>query len=250
MLKNTAGQYIGSQMVNATTGAAFTGAVTVYVTGDGGTQAVGSVGSGACTHEGNGYHSYAPAQAETNYDLVAFTFVGSGAIPVTVQAAPVASGGGGLDAAGVRSAIGLGSANLDSQLSDIKTKTDLIPASPAASTDCLNAAGVRSAIGLGSANLDSQLAPLATGFARAVKAITLGTVDAGASSTIIPTSSLTPAAGVADQFKGQVVCFANDTTTVNLRGAKTEITGSTSGGILSVNELPATPVSGDTFTIQ
>ena len=94
MLKNTAGQVIGAQMVNATTGAAFTGSVTVYVTGDGGTQAVGSVGSGACAHEGNGYHTYAPAQAETNYNLIAFTFVGSGAVPATVQAAPVASGGG------------------------------------------------------------------------------------------------------------------------------------------------------------
>ena len=33
----------------------------------------------------SGYHTYAPAQAETNYDLVAFTFTGSGAVPRTVQ---------------------------------------------------------------------------------------------------------------------------------------------------------------------
>lgn len=85
MLKNVASQKIGAQMVSATDGSAFTGAVTVSVTGDAGTQATGSVGSGACTHEGNGYHTYAPAQAETNYDLAAFTFTGSGAIPVTVQ---------------------------------------------------------------------------------------------------------------------------------------------------------------------
>jgi hypothetical protein len=85
MQKNVAGQKIGAQMVSATDGSAFTGSVTVYVTGDAGTQAAGSVGSGACTHEGNGYHTYAPAQAETNYDLIAFTFVGTGAIPATVQ---------------------------------------------------------------------------------------------------------------------------------------------------------------------
>lgn len=85
MKKNTAGQVIGAQMVSATDGSAFTGAVTCYVCGDGGTQAAGSVGSGACTHEGNGYHTYAPAQAETNYDLVAFTFTGTGAVPATVQ---------------------------------------------------------------------------------------------------------------------------------------------------------------------
>lgn len=72
-------------MVSATDGSAFTGSVTVSVTGDAGTQATGSVGAGACTHEGNGYHTYAPAQAETNYDLIAFTFTGTGAIPATVQ---------------------------------------------------------------------------------------------------------------------------------------------------------------------
>lgn len=72
-------------MITAADGSAFTGSVTVHVTGDGGTQATGSVGSGACTHEGNGFHTYAPAQAETNYDHVAFTFTGTGAIPATVQ---------------------------------------------------------------------------------------------------------------------------------------------------------------------
>jgi flagellar hook-associated protein FlgK len=85
MRKNVASQTIGAQMVAAADGSAFTSAVTVHVTGDGGTQATGSVGSGACVHEGNGYHSYAPAQAETNYDHIAFTFIGTGAIPATVQ---------------------------------------------------------------------------------------------------------------------------------------------------------------------
>lgn len=85
MKKNVASQKIGAQMVAAADGSAFTSAVTVSVTGDAGTQATGSVGSGACTHEGNGYHTYAPAQAETNYDLIAFTFTGTGAIPATVQ---------------------------------------------------------------------------------------------------------------------------------------------------------------------
>ncbi len=85
MRKNVAGQVIGAQLVSATDGSAFTGSVTVAVTGDGGTQATGTVGSGACTHEGGGYHTYAPSQAETNYDLIAFTFSGTGAVPVTVQ---------------------------------------------------------------------------------------------------------------------------------------------------------------------
>jgi hypothetical protein len=85
MKKNVASQKVGAQMVAAADGSAFTSSVTVSVTGDAGTQATGSVGSGACTHEGNGYHTYAPAQAETNYDLIAFTFTGTGAVPATVQ---------------------------------------------------------------------------------------------------------------------------------------------------------------------
>jgi hypothetical protein len=83
--KNVSGQKIGAQMITAADGTAFTGSVTVAVTVDAGTQATGSVGSGACAHEGGGYHTYAPAQAETNGDLIAFTFSGTGAIPVTVQ---------------------------------------------------------------------------------------------------------------------------------------------------------------------
>jgi hypothetical protein len=85
MKKNVASQVVGAQMVAAADGSAFTSAVTVSVTGDGGVQATGSVGAGACTHEGNGFHTYIPAQAETNYDHVAFTFTGTGAIPATVQ---------------------------------------------------------------------------------------------------------------------------------------------------------------------
>ena len=115
-------------MVSASDGTAFTGSVTVYVTGDAGSQAIGSVGSGACTHEGNGYHSYAPAQAETNFDLIAFTFVGSGAVPVTVQvytainpviAVPTAA----VTATAVRSELGL-TGSLDSAFGDIPTVSE------------------------------------------------------------------------------------------------------------------------------
>lgn len=89
MIRNQGGQSIGSQMVNASTGAAFAGTVTVYVTIDAGTQAIGSVGSGICTSEGNGYYTYRPSQAETNGTLIAFTFTGTNAIPATIQVATV-----------------------------------------------------------------------------------------------------------------------------------------------------------------
>lgn len=86
MKKNVAGQIVGAEVLNGT--AAFAGSVTVYVTGDGGTQAVGTVGSGATTHEGNGFHTYAPSQAETNYDQVAFTFVPTSGRATTVTLYP------------------------------------------------------------------------------------------------------------------------------------------------------------------
>lgn len=86
MKKNVASQIIGAQLVSATDGSAFTGSVSVAVTGDGGTQAAGA--GTAPAHEGNGFHSYSPTQAETNYDHIAFTFTGTGAVPVTVQVYP------------------------------------------------------------------------------------------------------------------------------------------------------------------
>lgn len=240
MKKNVAGQKIGGQMVSATDGSAFTGAVTIAVTGDAGTQATGSVGSGACTHEGSGYHTYAPAQAETNYDLIAFTLTGSGAIPATIQVftdfpqtgdafitagnvetdtqdiqgrlpaalvsgridssvgsmvansiavgviatnaigssqlagdaiATIQSGLSTLTQANVRTAVGLASANLDTQVGDIPTNAELATAlgtaddatlAAIAALNNLSQANVRTAVGLASANLDTQIDTLPT----------------------------------------------------------------------------------------
>lgn len=76
-----------------------------------------------------------------------------------------------------------------------------------------------------------------------------GTVGASATTTSIPTSSLSPAAAVTDQFKGRVLIFDDDTATTQLRGQATDITASTSGGTLTVTALTNTPASGDTFRI-
>ena len=92
MKKNTSGQVVGAQLNSRTDGSPITtGTVTVYVTSVGGgspTQAVGSVGSGAATHEGQGFWTYAPAQDETNYDHVAFTFTIATAVHATIQLYP------------------------------------------------------------------------------------------------------------------------------------------------------------------
>lgn len=83
MKKNVGSQLIGVQMITAADGLAFTGAATALITIDGGTQAA-SGGTGP-THEGNGFYTYLPTQAETNGDHIGFTFTGTGAIPVTIQ---------------------------------------------------------------------------------------------------------------------------------------------------------------------
>jgi hypothetical protein len=128
MIKNTSGQAVSAQLVAVADGEDVTsGTTTVYVTGDAGTQASGG---GTVTHEGNGCWSYQPTQAETNYNHVSYTFVNSSAVSVTIQRDPVtladykATGFSTLDAAGVRTAVGLASANLDTQLGDIPTTSE------------------------------------------------------------------------------------------------------------------------------
>lgn len=148
MRKNTASQTIGAQVINATTGAAFTGSVTAIVTGDGGTQG----GGGACTHEGNGFHTYLPTQAETNYDHVAFTFTGSGAIPVTVQVYTtfpqtgdsfglIGATGSGLTSLATQASVNTIDDFLDTEIAAIKTKTDFLPSATAGDAGGLFIAG-------------------------------------------------------------------------------------------------------------
>lgn len=78
----------------------------------------------------------------------------SSRLPTSSYAAP-------LDASGVRTAVGLGSANLDTQLSTINT--DVLTRLPTASYSApLTASGIRAAVGLASADLDMQLSDIAT----------------------------------------------------------------------------------------
>jgi hypothetical protein len=156
MKKNVASQVVGVQMVAAADGSAFTGAVTVSVTGDGGAQATGSVASGACTHEGNGYHTYAPAQAETNYDQIGFTFTGTGAIPrsVTVYTTFPQTGdsfglivatGSGLTSLATQASVNTIDDFLDTEIGAIKTKTDFLPSVTAGDAGGLFIAGTNAA---------------------------------------------------------------------------------------------------------
>jgi len=81
--KNVASQNITFGLINASSGAALTGAtVSVYVTKDGGSQASGG---GSVTEAGNGQYFYAPTQAETNATDVGFLFTATSAIPVNLD---------------------------------------------------------------------------------------------------------------------------------------------------------------------
>jgi hypothetical protein len=90
VIKNQAGQTASALVLDVVTGLPFVGVVTCYVTGDGGTQTLGSVGSGIATAEGNGTYTYTPSAAETNYSNVIFTFTGgSGSINGQAQYEPI-----------------------------------------------------------------------------------------------------------------------------------------------------------------
>lgn len=163
-------------MIDASDGSAFTGSVTVYVTGNGGTQAAGSVGSGACTDENNGFYTYAPAQAETNYDHVAFTFIGTGAIPVTVQVYPH-----------VAYATDAALATVDTEVGDIKTKTDYLPSATAGASGGLFIAGSNAGTTVDfTGNLSGSVNSVTTGVTLADDAITASKYD---ESTAFPVKS-------------------------------------------------------------
>lgn len=83
MKKSVAGQHIAAMVVSATDGSAVTSGVAVVISGDGGAQ---GASGGTLTHLGGGHWDYAPTQAETNYDHIAFVFSKAGAISVVVQA--------------------------------------------------------------------------------------------------------------------------------------------------------------------
>lgn len=82
MIKNQAGQVVNAQLLLASTGAPFAGAVTVNVTIDTGAQ---TAGGGTVTAKGTGQFQYAPTIGETNGDTIAYQFVGVGAVDVVIE---------------------------------------------------------------------------------------------------------------------------------------------------------------------
>lgn len=163
-----------------------------------------------------------------------------------------------LDAAGVRTAVGLASANLDTQLNDIDSANSTITTNLAtvdtvvdsikAKTDSLGFTSGRINANTEALNNDTDaVARLRSG----VKGNVTGTVGASSTTTSITTSALSPSGAATDQFKGRILTFTNDTTTATLRGQATDITANTSAATptFTVTALTTAPASSDTFTI-
>lgn len=140
--KNTTGQYLYFCLVNASTGAALTGAtVAGYRTIDGGSQA--SV-TGTISEKANGQYELALSQADTNGNHIGFLFTATSAVPAHVHINPTAAdptnaASFGLTNLNTTISSRLASADYiepaNSNIAAIKAKTDNLPASPAATSD-------------------------------------------------------------------------------------------------------------------
>ncbi len=87
-------------------------------------------------------------------------------------------------------------------------------------------------------------------------AVARGTVTTGATTTSVPTSAFTlngsAATGVvANEFALRVILFDGNTTTAGLRGSAVTISASSASNTptFTTGTLPATPASGDTFSV-
>ena len=298
MRKNTAGQVVAFQAVSTTDGSAVTtGTPVVYYTIDGGTQ---GTGAGTSTHEGNGCWSYAPPQAETNGNHVVFTFALSGAVSQSVNVYPVsfdptdsvrigltalpsaAAGAAGglptdstgktsfndLDAEGVRTAVGLASADLDTQLGDLPTVVEF-EARTLESAAYFNAAS--DAVTVGSMNANTVTASaLATDAAEEITADIMGhTITRGAAGSVerafwqaskaqasavgevtgTPTASAfdSDLTNVTGAFDDLLIVFTSGSLTGEARPISTY--SSTNGRITLQEALTAAPSAADEFLI-
>jgi len=193
--KNTSGQYIHVQGVDATTGGIKSGVTwTVRRCIDG----TFAAATGTATEDGTtGWYKFALSQADTDGNNIGFNFTGTGAIPQTVNIVTTAcdptSTAFGLSLAKTTNITGFNDiaatavvssgaiTTSGGAVSTVSTVTNAVtlPTIPAdwitssgvaasavteiqSGLSTLDAAGVRTAVGLASANLDTQLGVIAT----------------------------------------------------------------------------------------
>jgi cell division protein ZapA (FtsZ GTPase activity inhibitor) len=143
--KNTASQYIYFGLVNATTGAALTGAsVTAYRALDGNAQASAT---GTTTELGNGQYRFNLSQADTNANNGSYLFTATNAVIVEKSVVftavdptdAAAFGISRLDAAvgtrATQTSVDTLATYVDTEVAAIKAKTDNLPTDPADASD-------------------------------------------------------------------------------------------------------------------
>jgi hypothetical protein len=147
-------------------------------------------------------------------------------------------------------------AAVDTEVAAIKAKTDNLPASPAATGDIPSAASIADAVWdeATSGHLSAGTTGLALRAAdlRGERTVIRGTVSGTSpTTTSFTASALTPAGVDADQFKGRIIVFDNDTTTTALRGQATDITASSAAALplFTFSALTQAPQAGDTFSV-
>lgn len=169
---------------------------------------------------------------------------------ILVDTAEIGAAGAGLTALATQASVNTIDDLLDTEVAAIKAETASIQADT-------NDIQTRLPAALVGGRMDSNLSAISNSTTtlaalnRAVKGNVIGTVGVGSTTTSVVTSSVTPAASVADQLKGRLLTFADDTTTAALRGQSTDITASTASATptLTVTALTTAAASGDTFSI-
>jgi len=144
---------------------------------------------------------------------------------------------------------------IDTEVAAIKAKTDNLPASPAATSDIPTAAAIADAVWdeatSGHTTSGSTGAALNDTDLRGSRTVIRGTAGGTPTTTTLTPSALSPSGVAADQFKGRILIFDNDTTTTALRGQATDITANSAAGLpeFTFTALTNAPVSGDKFSI-
>lgn len=263
MLKNVASQSIQLFAFIPSTGLPKTGDaanITAYVSKDHGAVTVLADTTAAEMDATNakGVYVFTLAQAETNADELAFTAKSATAdvsivprfvttFPTTGILAPATAG-----RTLVVDAAGLADANM-------------VKAGPTGSGTAQTARDLGASVLLSSGTGTGQLSlssGLVTPTAAAITAIRDKivertaipfTVGTGSTTAAVVVSATTPATTDADQLKGRVIVFNNDTTTAALRGQAAAIVSHTSGATPTLTCATASfttaPLSGDTGTI-
>lgn len=200
------------------------------------TGAVGSVTGSVGSIAAGGITSLSFAAGAIDATAIAADAIGSSELAASAVT-EIQSGLSTLDAAGIRTAVGLASANLDTQLSSIQSDTDNIQTRiPAALTAGGNMKSDALALN-GSTTAASNLSSSA-------QVLYIGTVDGATTTTTLIDSSLTQSA--TDFWKGRIIIFLSG----SLKYQATDITAfDPATDKLTFTALTAAPSAADTYVV-